>query len=85
MATSSLIFAFLMFSLLLGDLSANNNKNGDQNVGGLHVFEFHGQHGGMGIGLKLVIVIIIIVLVLYIFIRYRTKRYVKRHLNQRAL
>ena len=53
-----------LFFMFLATLStANNNANGgDQNVGGIHLFEFHGKHGGTGLGIKVIIVLVLILI-----------------------
>ena len=76
-----------LFFLFLATLStANNNANGgDQSVGGIHLFEFHGKHGGTGLGIKVIIVLVLILIAVYIIIRYRTRKYVKKHIRPLAL
>ena len=72
----------LAFLLLVTLSTANNNANGgDQSVGGIHLFEFHGKHGGTGLGIKVIIVLILILIAVYIIIRYRTRKYVKKHIR----
>ena len=87
MLYSTVALAFLLLATL--STANNNNANGgDQSVGGIHLFEFHGKHGGTGLGIKVIVVLILILIAVYIIIRYRTRKYVKKHirpLTMRAL
>ena len=56
---------------------ATNQVRGDQDVGGIHLFEFHSTSGGVGMGWKIMMVALIIILILYFYIRHRMKRYVR--------
>ena len=53
------LFSALFILVLISTSTANNKVNGDQNVGGLHFFEFHSTSGGMGLGFKIAIVLLI--------------------------
>ena len=56
----------------------NDVKQGDQSIGGVHIFEFHAPGGGMGIGIKLLIVAIIAVAVGYWCLKEKCKICSKR-------
>ena len=76
------MFRYFTFFLLCGYLVdanknvqvGNNHLNGDQNVGGIHFFEFHAPHGGMGLGLKIVLFGGIAILVTYWCIKRQTQQ-----------
>jgi len=56
------------FALLDRNQKTTNNQDtiaGDQSYGGVHLFEFHGQHGGMGLGFKLIFTAVLIFAVVY--------------------
>ena len=56
----------------------NDIKEGDQSIGGVHIFEFHAPGGGMGIGIKLLIVAIIAVAVGYWCLKEKCKLCTRR-------
>ena len=68
-----LILCLLDFSLVF----ATNKVQGDQDVGGIHLFEFHTLSGGVGMGRNIMMVVMIIILALYFYIRHRMRRYVR--------
>lgn len=71
---------FLSFVLILSASAnkntqvGNNHLNGDQNVGGIHFFEFHAPNGGSGLGVKILIVAVIAIAVAYWCIKQRIKK-----------
>ena len=88
MATVCAFFVYLLL-ITFTSAAAANQVRGDQNVGGVHLFEFHSNSGGMGLGWKVIIGIVIFLIIVYIYVRYRARKYVKKHLlpisNVRAL
>lgn len=46
-------------------VGVNNDVEGDQTVGGVHLFELHTPEGGVGMGIKILIVMAVVLLVLY--------------------
>ena len=55
-------------------VGVNNKVEGDQTVGGVHLFEVHTPEGGMGFGIKVMIFVFIVGVILYWFIRQRVKK-----------
>jgi len=55
-------------------VGVNNKVEGDQTVGGVHLFEVHTPEGGMGFGIKVMVFAFIIGVILYWFIRQRVKK-----------
>ena len=56
---------------------ATNQVKGDQDVGGIHLFEFHTTSGGVGMGWKILLLALIVIMALYFYIRHRMRRYVR--------
>ena len=67
----------LILRLLNISLSYANQVKGDQDVGGIHLFEFHSTSGGVGMGWKILMVTMFVILALYFYIRHRMRRYVR--------
>ena len=42
-----------------------NNVKGDQSYGGIHLFEWHGEHGGIRLGWKILLALLIILAIGY--------------------
>ena len=78
---------FYAFLLVLPHLAStatqvgvNNRVDGDQTVGGVHLFELHSPSGGMGFGLKVLLIVIIVGVAIYWYIQRQTRAALKRHL-----
>ena len=74
------LLSALFILALISTSTANNKVNGDQNVGGLHFFEFHSTSGGMGLGFKIAIVLLIAICLAYYCIRRRAKKFMRKSL-----
>ena len=60
-------------------VGVNNRVDGDQTVGGVHLFELHTPQGGIGLGFKIILILIIVGAVIYWYIRRRTQMAIRRH------
>ena len=75
-----LIFVFVLCSHLTlatarnNQVGVNNKIEGDQSVGGVHLFELHTPSGGTGYGVKLVVIGLIIGIIFYWCISKRVKK-----------
>ena len=73
--TPSTMFTAILFCLLGSAFSQNtktntltkttNNVKGDQSYGGIHLFEWHGEHGGIGLGWKILLALLILLAIGY--------------------
>ena len=75
----------LPFSMLVACAKAKQTQvestvEGDQTVGGIHLFEVHAPGGGIGIGIKVLIVLAIIGGLVYWYIRRKANK-LRRQLN----
>lgn len=76
------MFKFTVVFLLCANLccarntqvGVNNKVEGDQSVGGVHLFELHTPTGGMGVGVKIVIISLIIGAIFYWCINKKVKQ-----------
>ena len=55
-------------------VGVNNKVDGDQTVGGVHLFELHSPNGGMGIGVKVLVAAIIVGIIFYWCVTKRIKK-----------
>ena len=84
-------FAFMMCSLCIIDWSqfstaknVQSSVEGDQTVGGVHLFEIHSPSGGMGLGVKFLLVLVAVGFIVYWCLRRKAKRF-KRSFAGQAL
>ena len=52
----------------------NNTVQGDQSYGGIHLFEWHGQHGGIGLGWKILFVLVLVLLLAYWWMKRKANK-----------
>lgn len=55
-------------------VGVNNKVEGDQSVGGVHLFELHSPHGGTGLGIKILIVGLIVGGLIYWFVNRKIRK-----------
>lgn len=70
-----LCYAQLSFA---GQSHVGNKVQGDQTVGGIHLFELHAPGGGIGLGIKVLLIGGLILAVLYWYMRRQTVKAIKR-------
>jgi len=71
-----IVFVLCLASTLArnAQVGVNNKVEGDQTVGGVHLFELHSPSGGMGIGVKLIFASLIIGALFYWCINRKVKQ-----------
>ena len=80
MSAVTLLLAFIMLQVFpcvhpkSTQVGVNNNVDGDQSVGGVHLFEMHTPEGGMGLGIKFIIVGVIVGIICYWCVSRRLKK-----------
>ena len=68
-----------------GNNQVDAEVQGDQTVGGIHLFEVHTPGGGMGIGIKVMLVCVVLAIVGYWWLRRRAKKALQRTLAAQGL
>ena len=56
------------------ETDVTNNVKGDQSYGGVHLFEIHGEHGGIGMGWKVIFIVARVCLVAYWWAKRKTSK-----------
>ena len=74
-ASRKIVYVILLILRLLdiGVAYAANQVHGDQDVGGINLFEFHSTSGGVGMGWKILVIVSIVILDLYPYIHHRMR------------
>ena len=73
-------YAFVLLLLCTSPVLFANKVNGDQNIGGVHFFEFHSTSGGMGLGVKIILALLAAGLLAWYCIRRKAKKFMKKSL-----
>ena len=68
----------LVHSCFGGQTHVGNKVQGDQTVGGVHLFELHAPGGGIGLGIKVLLIGGLILALLYWYMRRPTIRAIRR-------
>ena len=63
--TIPFIYILCIFISVDAKSQVQSSVEGDQTVGGVHLFEVHTSSGGIGIGIKILVVVIIMALILW--------------------
>ena len=76
---SIVLSAAALASAASTQVGVNNKVDGDQTVGGVHLFELHSPQGGIGLGFKILFLLAIVAVIIYWYIRRRTRQTLLRH------
>ena len=63
-------------------VQSQSSVEGDQTVGGIHLFEIHSPSGGMGLGIKFLLVLAVVAFAIYWCLRRKAKRFRKSFAGQ---